>query len=159
MAGDSLLDDLDLLSALQSSKETAISIAESLVTSEQTEKEIDLAREGYRPCAIRASILFFVLNDMSLIDPMYQFSLDAYITLFMLSIDKSPKSAKLVERIERLNEYHTYALYKYVKHTPVVLLPLFSFGLLLRIKLPLQLETLAEDCSSSTSYCSLSTCA
>lgn len=113
VAGDTLLDDLDLLSALQSSKATSISIEESLVVSEQTEKEIDLAREEYRPCAQRASILFFVLNDMSLIDPMYQFSLDAYITLFMLSIDKSPKSLKLAERIDSLNEYHTYALYKY----------------------------------------------
>ncbi|CAL7938030.1 unnamed protein product [Xylocopa violacea] len=112
VAGDTLLDDLDLLSALQSSKATSISIEESLVVSVETEKQIDLAREEYRPCAHRAAILFFVLNDMSLIDPMYQFALDAYITLFMLSIDKSPKSLKLVERIDSLNEYHTYALYK-----------------------------------------------
>ncbi|CAK9808028.1 Dynein axonemal heavy chain 2 [Anthophora quadrimaculata] len=112
VAGDNLLDDLDLLSTLQSSKATSTSIEESLVVSEQTERQIDLAREEYRPCAHRAAILFFVLNDMSLIDPMYQFSLDAYITLFMLSIEKSPKSLKLIERIESLNEYHTYALYK-----------------------------------------------
>lgn len=113
VAGDSLLDDLDLLSTLQSSKATATSIEESLLVSEETEKDIDLAREEYRPCAQRAAILFFVLNDMSLIDPMYQFSLDAYVTLFMLSIEKSPKSLKLPERIESLNEYHTYAVYKY----------------------------------------------
>ncbi|XP_053977121.1 dynein axonemal heavy chain 2 [Hylaeus volcanicus] len=112
VAGDNLLDDLDLLSTLQSSKVTSTSIEESLVVSEETEKKIDLAREEYRPCAQRAAILFFVLNDTNLIDPMYQFSLDAYITLFMLSIEKSPKSIKLAERIESLNEYHTYALYK-----------------------------------------------
>ncbi|XP_068978772.1 dynein axonemal heavy chain 2 [Bombus flavifrons] len=112
VAGDTLLDDLDLLSTLQSSKATSTSIEESLIVSEQTEKEIDLAREEYRSCAHRAAILFFVLNDMSFIDPMYQFALDAYITLFMLSIDKSAKSIKLPERIENLNEYHTYALYK-----------------------------------------------
>ncbi|XP_076295130.1 dynein heavy chain 2, axonemal kl-2 [Lasioglossum baleicum] len=112
VAGESLLDDLDLLSTLQSSKATATSITESLIVSEETEEEIDLARDEYRPCAQRAAILFFVLNDMSLIDPMYQFSLDAYITLFTLSIDKSPKRLKLLERIETLNEYHTYAVYK-----------------------------------------------
>ncbi|XP_043512192.1 dynein axonemal heavy chain 2 [Frieseomelitta varia] len=112
VAGDTLLDDLDLLSTLQSSKTTSISIEESLIVSEQTEKEIDLAREEYRPCAHRAAILFFVLNDMSFIDPMYQFALDAYITLFMLSIEKSSRSTKLFERIENLNEYHTYAFYK-----------------------------------------------
>ncbi|XP_024940642.1 dynein heavy chain 2, axonemal [Cephus cinctus] len=108
----SLLDDLDLLNTLQTSKSTSISVQESLVISEETEKEIDLAREGYRPCSKRASILFFVLNDMSLIDPMYQFSLDAYIALFMISIDKSPKNSKLADRIDTLNDYHTYALYR-----------------------------------------------
>ena len=109
----SLLDDLDLLNTLQSSKATSDTVQESLIVTEETEKEIDLAREGYRPCSKRAAILFFVLNDMSHIDPMYQFSLESYISLFMISIDKSPKSTKLNERIEALNEYHTYALYRY----------------------------------------------
>ena len=68
--------------------------------------------QGYRPCAQRASILFFVLNDMGLIDPMYQFSLDSYIEIFLLSIDRSQKSQKLEERIINLNDYHTYAVYK-----------------------------------------------
>lgn len=68
--------------------------------------------QAYRPCAQRASILFFVLNDMGCIDPMYQFSLDAYISLFILSIDKSHRSNKLEDRIDYLNDYHTYAVYR-----------------------------------------------
>ena len=72
------------------------------------------AIQGYRPSAERASILFFVLNDMGRIDPMYQFSLDAYIELFIMSIEKSQRSSKLEERIQHLNEYHTYAVYRYV---------------------------------------------
>lgn len=44
---------------------------------------------------------------------MYQFSLDAYIDLFNLSIDKAQKSPKLEDRINNLNEYHTYATYRY----------------------------------------------
>jgi len=43
---------------------------------------------------------------------MYQFSLDSYIELFLLSIDRSQKSQKLEERIINLNDYHTYAVYK-----------------------------------------------
>ena len=69
--------------------------------------------QGYRSCAQRASILFFVLNDMGRIDLMYQFSLDSYIELFNISIDKSQRSAKLEERIANLNEYHTYAVYRW----------------------------------------------
>lgn len=51
---------------------------------------------------------------MGLIDPMYQFSLDAYINLFTLSIAKSKQtySSKLEERINNLNDYHTYAVYR-----------------------------------------------
>jgi dynein heavy chain len=32
---------------------------------------------GYRSAAIRASLAYFVLDDMGRVDPMYQFSLDA----------------------------------------------------------------------------------
>lgn len=110
----SLLDDLDLLKTLQTSKTTCISVQESLDITENMEIEIDRAREAYRPCSKRAAILFFVLNDMSFIDPMYQFSLDSYINIFNNSIEKSPKIADLDERIDSLNEYHTYAVYKWV---------------------------------------------
>ena len=49
---------------------------------------------------------------MGRMDPMYQFSLDSYIDLFKMSIDKSQRSAKLEERIQHLNDYHTYAVYR-----------------------------------------------
>ncbi|XP_066267393.1 dynein axonemal heavy chain 2-like isoform X1 [Branchiostoma lanceolatum] len=112
-AQGSLLDDEQLVNTLQSSKVTSAEVGEQLQISEQTEIKIDAAREGYRPCSTRASILFFVLNDMGRIDPMYQFSLDAYIDLFVISIDKSQRSPKLEERISNLNEYHTYAVYRF----------------------------------------------
>ena len=56
------------------------------------------------------------MNDMGRIDPMYQFSLDAYVELFSNSIDKSLKHPKLEERIEYLNDYHTFAVYQLVRH-------------------------------------------
>uniref|UniRef100_A0A452F4R1 Dynein axonemal heavy chain 2 n=1 Tax=Capra hircus TaxID=9925 RepID=A0A452F4R1_CAPHI len=116
-ATGSLLDDVQLVNTLRTSKITATEVTEQLETSETTEINIDLAREAYRPCAQRASVLFFVLNDMGRIDPMYQFSLDAYISLFILSIDKSHRSNKLEDRIDYLNEYHTYAVYRYTCRT------------------------------------------
>ncbi|XP_060146271.1 dynein axonemal heavy chain 2 isoform X6 [Globicephala melas] len=116
-ATGSLLDDVQLVNTLRTSKITATEVTKQLETSETTEINIDLAREAYRPCAQRASVLFFVLNDMGRIDPMYQFSLDAYISLFILSIDKSHRSNKLEDRIDYLNEYHTYAVYRYTCRT------------------------------------------
>jgi dynein heavy chain len=44
---------------------------------------------------------------------MYQFSLDAYTSLFLLSLRDSPKAEELPDRIKALNDHHTYATYKY----------------------------------------------
>ncbi|VDM31109.1 unnamed protein product [Hydatigera taeniaeformis] len=109
----SLLEDEGLFLTLQTSKATSAEVTEFLSISERTEVQIDAARDGYRPCARRAAILFFVLNDLGSIDPMYQFALDAYIDLFVLSIEKSQRSPRLSERIENLNKHHTYAVYRY----------------------------------------------
>ncbi|KAJ8964947.1 hypothetical protein NQ314_004502, partial [Rhamnusium bicolor] len=107
----SLLEDAELFNTLQTSKAISEAVKKSLEVSEKTEVQIDTAREGYRPCAKRAAILFFVLNDMGRIDPMYQFALDSYILLFINSINRSPKAVHLNERIAALNEYHTYSVY------------------------------------------------
>lgn len=40
-----------------------------------TEAKINEARENYRPAAARASLLYFILNDLNKINPIYQFSL------------------------------------------------------------------------------------
>ena len=66
------------------------------------------------------------MNDMGRIDPMYQFSLDAYIELFNNSIDKSLKHPKLDERINFLNDYHTFAVYQYVFYLTVIFLKIWT---------------------------------
>lgn len=39
------------------------------------EVKINEAREHYRPVAVRASLLYFIMNDLNKINPVYQFSL------------------------------------------------------------------------------------
>lgn len=39
------------------------------------EVKINEAREHYRPVAVRASLLYFIMNDLNKINAMYQFSL------------------------------------------------------------------------------------
>eukprot|EP01135_Chromosphaera_perkinsii_P000405 Nk52_evm52s78 gene=Nk52_evmTU52s78 len=108
----SLLDDEKLVLTLQSAKSTSTEVKKQMLISEETEVKIDQAREGYRPAAQRASVLYFVLNDMASVDPMYQFSLEAYTSLFERSISKSTISFDLKERITNINEFHTYEVYK-----------------------------------------------
>jgi dynein heavy chain len=109
----SLLENVKVFEALDLSKQSQKDINETLKLNEDLEIKIDLTRDNYRLVAQRAARLFFVLQDFIFIDSMYQFSLDAYIQLFILSIEKSPRSLKLNERIDKLNDYHTYAVYKY----------------------------------------------
>merc|ERR1719454_780252 len=80
-------------------------------------EKIDAAREQYRLAGARSAVLFFVLNDLVAIDPMYQFALDAYTILFIQSIEKSADKkisvGSIEERIEDLNAFHALAVYRY----------------------------------------------
>ena len=78
------------------------------------EKEIDTAREGYIPVAFRASILYFCVSDLAPIDPMYQFSLQWFISLFENGIDNAPPSDELGIRLTNINDYFTLSLYQSV---------------------------------------------
>ena len=71
---------------LQSSKVLADEISEKQKIADVTEKNIDETRAGYKPVAHHTSILYFCVSDMGYIDPMYQYSLQWFIRLFVLSI-------------------------------------------------------------------------
>jgi len=74
-------------------------------------KKIDDTRETYRACGKQAAILYFVLNDLNKIDPMYQFSLDWYKALFMRSIEES-REQMFQDRIKSITKYQTHQVYK-----------------------------------------------
>ena len=74
-------------------------------------KRIEDAREHYRSSGRQASILFFVLSDLSKIDPMYQFSLDGYKELYARSIEES-KSNMTPERLKNIMKQHMVNVYK-----------------------------------------------
>lgn len=63
-----------------------------MVDAEKTEVEIDETRSKYIPVAIRTQLLFFCTTDLSNIDPMYQYSLEWYIRIFLGSIASAEKS-------------------------------------------------------------------
>lgn len=60
---------------LETTKKTATDIEKKVIEAKNTEKKINEARENYRPAAARASLLYFILNDLEKINPLYQFSL------------------------------------------------------------------------------------
>jgi dynein heavy chain len=56
-----------------------------------TERDIDAAREAYRPVASRAALLFFAASELAGVDPMYQYSLGWFRALFVRSMEETPK--------------------------------------------------------------------
>jgi len=81
-----LLEDEGLIHALAESKEKATDVSAQLEQAVVNMRKINENREQYKGCAKKAAALFFVLNDLNKINPMYQFSLDWYKKLFEKSI-------------------------------------------------------------------------
>ena len=77
-AGGNFLGDEELVLNLETTKRTAAEIAAKSEEAKVTEEEINEARESYRPAAARASLLYFIMNDLHKIHPMYQFSLKVH---------------------------------------------------------------------------------
>lgn len=102
-----ILDDEELINTLGESKITSGVISERLAESEVTEHEINETRNKYRPVAVRGSIIYFVIADLALVDPMYQYSLEYFKKLFNRCIDDSEKSSKLQRRLDILIKYQT----------------------------------------------------
>ena len=74
-AEGNILKDTALVENLEVTKSTAADIAKQVEQAKKTEEQINKARENYRPAAARASLLYFILNDLYKINPLYQFSL------------------------------------------------------------------------------------
>lgn len=74
-AGGNFLGDYALVENLENTKRTAAEIEVKVAEGKTTEVKINEAREQYRPAAARSSLLYFILNDLNKINPIYQFSL------------------------------------------------------------------------------------
>ena len=110
-AGDDILEDEELIITLDQSKQTAISIGERKAEAEITSEKINATREGYRPVARRGSVLYFVIANLSLINDMYQYSLEFFTRLFRLRLEKSESSDDLETRLDILVNDITKSFY------------------------------------------------
>ena len=106
-----ILDDVELIETLASSKRFSTIIKERLQQAEVTEVEIKEARMGYITAAVRGAIIYFVIADLADIDPMYQYSLQFYKELFNKCIADSEKNDDLDTRLATIIEYSTRACY------------------------------------------------
>lgn len=110
-----LLDDTELIDVLAVTKQTAQDVSEKLQNASETNKKINEACEEYRPVAHRATLVYFLIAEYSVVNCMYQTSLAQFNQLYELSIDRSEKANMPSKRINNIIEYMTYEIYLYIQ--------------------------------------------
>ena len=110
-----LLDDTELIDVLAVTKQTAQDVAEKLANASETNKKINEACEEYRPVAHRATLVYFLIAEFSVVNCMYQTSLAQFNQLYELSMDRSDKANMPSKRINNIIEYLTYEIYLYIQ--------------------------------------------
>ncbi|XP_008571629.1 PREDICTED: dynein heavy chain 3, axonemal [Galeopterus variegatus] len=109
-----ILEDETAIKVLSSSKLLSEEISEKQEIASMTETQIDETRLGYKPVAVHSATIFFCISDLANIEPMYQYSLTWFISLYVHSLAHSRKSEDLDLRIEHIIEHFTLSIYNNV---------------------------------------------
>uniref|UniRef100_A0A8C4V4J9 Dynein axonemal heavy chain 17 n=1 Tax=Falco tinnunculus TaxID=100819 RepID=A0A8C4V4J9_FALTI len=112
-ASGNFLGDTALVENLEITKQTAAEIEEKVQESKVTETKLNEAREHYRPAAARASLLYFTMNDLHAIHPMYQFSLKAFRIVFQKAVERAAPAESLAVRVLNLIDSITFSVFQY----------------------------------------------
>ncbi|KAJ3018931.1 Dynein heavy chain 10, axonemal [Thoreauomyces humboldtii] len=108
-----MLDNIELIRTLEETKSKATEIGQKVVLATQTSAEVEISRDAYRPAAKCGAVLFFVLAGLSTINPMYEYSLAAFLEVFSASLHKSKPDANLAKRLVKIMDTLKYAVYNY----------------------------------------------
>ena len=109
-----ILEKETLITNLQQSKKISKEAQETLEKQEIIQKSINETRKIYRNVAYRVSQMFFVVTDLSIVETMYQYSLEWYRNLYRKSIQKADKVSNPAERAKNIINKFTEKLYKSV---------------------------------------------
>ncbi|KAA0177346.1 hypothetical protein FNF27_01124 [Cafeteria roenbergensis] len=109
-----LLDDEELVGVLATTKAKAAEVKQKLVAAAEAREQISEQREQYRPVATRGSVLYFSIVDMTLVNDMYQTSLDQFVYLFLQSMTVAEKASLQTQRVQNIIDTMTFMVYRYI---------------------------------------------
>lgn len=111
----SVLDNEPLIQVLNESKQVSQTIKEKEVESAATKKEIKKYYSYYKPIGIRATIMYFLISDMSMVESMYLFALGYFKQIVLQEIKKVEDfrgdSDKIPERVQIIIDKITFNLF------------------------------------------------
>jgi dynein heavy chain len=107
-----ILGDASAIEVLSAASALTAEIEKKQEAAKIVEAEIDESRLSYKPIALRTAGLFFTVQDLCQIDPMYQYSLPFFTNLFINAIQDAPLAEELDERAKNLNEEFLASLYR-----------------------------------------------
>eukprot|EP01065_Artemidia_motanka_P049557 TRINITY_DN8237_c0_g2_i2.p1 TRINITY_DN8237_c0_g2~~TRINITY_DN8237_c0_g2_i2.p1 ORF type:complete len:4421 (+),score=1611.35 TRINITY_DN8237_c0_g2_i2:1465-13263(+) len=110
----SLIDDEVLIHTLEENKRKSAEIREKQQGADEARRRIDAASSEYRPVAERGSVLYFLIVELSQVNPMYQTSLSQFHGLFHQAITDAPESGVPQRRIEGIVSELTKSVFGYV---------------------------------------------
>ena len=113
-APEDILSDVPLIEGLEATKKTAQEIGKAVESGKITQKEVEQAREAYRPQASEGAMLYFLLTKLCVIDHMYQYSLDSFMYFFKKSVRKAPAKDDLQERVISLRDSLRITIFTWV---------------------------------------------
>jgi len=112
---EDILEDENGVKVLGEAKIISDDVNRKQATADKIMKDIEKARQSYLPGAEVSSVLYFVIDSLRNVDPMYQYSLGWFVALFLKCIDDSekPQDEKDVpKRLQFLNEYFKRECYR-----------------------------------------------
>merc|ERR1711968_99062 len=109
-----LLEDEELIGVLANTKAKAQEVNEKIASAEETKKSINEKREQFRPVATRGAVIYFTIVELSLVNCMYQTSLEQFLHLFISSMDEAEKAQLATKRVNNIIDCMTYISYRYI---------------------------------------------
>ncbi|EFC48546.1 hypothetical protein NAEGRDRAFT_55628 [Naegleria gruberi] len=108
------LENHRLIDNLEATKKKSQQINVSLKEILENNKMIDESRSVYRTVSTRGSMLYFLIDQLSKIDHMYQYSLEAFMVVFNKALEKAEPADNVDKRVENIVDSITETLFSYV---------------------------------------------
>lgn len=109
-----ILEDHTAVREMNELKQLCVEVGDRLDTTKLEQDKIKRFRDIYKPVAVHVAVIYYCLNTLHALNPMYQFSLIWYTNLYRWAIENANKSQDTERRIQFLKTKMTNALFNTV---------------------------------------------